>query len=192
MSSKRLVVLDEQDYKSLLDQAKCPRSKSSSTETQLSTDLVDKPDTLDYPSQREPVSRKSEEKETSQPLLREPEDFGTKETEKTSDEDDLLKSVPQVAHSEAKKLLQQLDKLESFDYDSATGEIKLDGVPLQKYDIFKLLAATSRKSAPNDLPVPLRLFLWRNKITKFRNRSIRLRPTEEWRSMFGSGDSTTE
>ena len=190
MSSKRLVVLDEQDYKSLVDQAKCRRKEPTAdekitSEKSTETEPVDKSET---PQPEEPPPEEAE----VEPPRKKPTESAVEKPKETTGDDNLLKSVPQVAYPEARELLELLDNLESFGYDAVSGEIKLDGVPLKKYDIFKLLAATSRKSAPNDLPVPLRLFLWKHRVTKFRNRNIRLRPSAEWESMFDSDGSTTK
>ena len=205
MSSQRLVVLDEQDYKNLIDQAKHPQLtvESPDTSSHQSESLVQGPEATNptTPESPSPIQLPAEaaQPEPGQapepvtdtdtpepPKFPEPTDKGPaadepKEVDKSPLEK-LLEKIPKSAHKKALNLLDRLSKLDSFGYDVNTGEIKLNGKPLKNYNLQKFLVATSKISASNDLPIPLRLFLHRNKITKFRNPNIRLRPTEKWTS----------
>ena len=162
MSSKRLVVLEESDYQDLLHPNKLVETKNTQTDKpEDSPDLSQDPDQPEEPSE-------------------EPEG----EPDEPDGDSAFLASVPKVAHQEAQNLLDRLKNLPSFDLDPESGEIKINGTKLDNYNIQRFLTATCTKSARDDIPVPLRLFLRKHDIRQFRNKRVRLPRAEKWKSQF--------
>ena len=185
MPSKRLVVLDEQDYKDLISQSKKPCEETSAE----SKSEVVEPEDLKESKEKEEDSPPKEttpepEKETSpEPPTESPPAPTTPEpVEKDSSPlDPFLEKVPKVAHPEALELLARLSKIPAFDHEA--GEIILGGKPVKNYSLKRFLATTCTKSANDNIPVPLRLFLRKNNIRKFRNKKIRLPPLATWENL---------
>ena len=183
MSSQRLVVLDEQDYKALLNRSKFPEPAPPTTSEPTPEPPKTPEPTSEPPKVPEPEPPKTPE---PRPEPKEP----TPDLDKSPLEE-LVAKIPKSGQRKALNLLDRLSKLDSFGYDVETGEIKLDGNPLKNYTLEKFLVATCKKSAPNTLPVPLRIFLRKHKFRNFHNPNIRLGPTAPWRSQYGSTASTT-
>ena len=208
MSSKRLVVLDEEDYKDLVERVKRPCLDQNEKDQQV-TKISTEPERLEEeirektpePIEEEtvlPPEPESEEPSTTEelnaPAVPEASDgpdvssgpagsHGPDGPASPSGEQKLLATLPKSAQKSAKGLLDKLNELDSFDFNLETGTITLNGEQLKNYNLEKLLAATCKKSAPNTLPVPLRLFLWRNGLRQFRNKTIRLVPKGKWTSL---------
>ena len=175
MSSKRLVVLEETDYQKLLHRDKPVETKDTQTEKLPDGDLPAPNGEPDEPG--EPNGEPNGEPE-------EPEDPNGEPNGEQVSSVDFLSSVPKVAQQEAQNLLARLGKLSSFNFDPESGEIKIDGKILNNYNVQKFLTTTCSKSARDDIPVPLRLFLRKHDIRLFRNKKIRLPRAEKWKSQF--------
>ena len=182
MSTKRLVVLDERDYKNLIDESKRCKTVQNQPEEKL-------PKEIDNPREPTPEPKAFEapppEFEEGHPIPTEVEPETTegspKEPEEKSELERLLQKVPKVAHQDALNLLERLSKLNSFDHES--GQIVLEGKPVDNYSLERFLSTTCTKSANDDIPVPLRLFLRKHNIRKFRNKKIKLPPLKPWKNL---------
>lgn len=192
-SKARLVVLDEEDYKSLLSKAsqKTPQTAAPEVEKGVEPETPVRPSTptpTPVPPTTPPASPPSPEKvhivdqNPSLPLETPSND--------QSPLQNLLKSVPTSGHQSALTLVKKLSDIDEFDYNPTNGDIHLEGEPLPDYNLGKLLNATCRKSARNDIPPKLLQFLKAHGLSKFRNKAIKM-PRPKWKSFFPSRSSTT-
>ena len=192
-STARLVVLDERDYQSLKERAQRPKSpeREPEKEPEKEPERVPSPvlteEPADQPQEEVPSGAPEEPKpaESEIPPPTEPEESEESELQK------LLAPIPQSGHQAALGLLKRLTSLPEFGFDPISGRVKLHGKPVENYTLQKLLLATSKKSAKNDLPQVLRTFLRERGIRKFRNSSIKLvSATKPWKSFHASYAST--
>ena len=206
MSTKRLVVLDEQDYLNLLENSKRlqqevpPPVNKPYNEEPAPAEYIDEPkepaehtvaaDTLSnkLPSPEpeptpEPLSKVDQEPDPEVEAAQGP------EPETKSKLQEVIEGLSRTIQQPALRLLKRLSKVDAFDFDG--GQLTLDGDPVEGYSLKELLVATCTKGAPNDLPLRVRTFLWKNKILKFRNPKIVLKAKQPWRSFPGSRRSTT-
>ena len=204
MSTKRLVVLDEQDYKNLIEQSKRPVVDIPQTPIPHPNPVVREISAEPEPQQESKEAEDSSKEEEREAETKEPEDTSKEEEpeqdkekkqtepEPSAEDSDpdhksalqtLIEELSPAIRQPALRLLKRLSKLEVIGFDS--GQLILDGEPLEGYSLKKFLVATCKKGAPNDLPLRLRLFLKRNKVFKFRNPKVVLTPKQPWRSMHG-------
>lgn len=182
MSSKRLVVLDEEDYQDLLTQAKrrCseeplqPTHEPEPKQTETTLQPVKEAEPKEHPKEATPEPSRETSPATERPVEQE---------DVESVLPDILSSLPKSAQKSAQTLFDKLVKLDSFGVDLETGAISLNGEPLNNYNLQKLLLATCKKSASNTLPIPLRVYLRKNGFTKFRNPLIKLNLKGRWKSL---------
>lgn len=200
-STARLVVLDERDYESLKEQARRVKSPDLVAEQEPAEEPEPPPkepaspdateEQLEEPTEEPPQPPLVEDLEPAEPLetptaqIPQP-----SQSEEETELQKLLKPLPLSGHQAALGLLKRLTSLPEFDFDPTTGQIKLNGRPVEGYALQKLLLATSKKSARNDLPQALRSFLQKNGIRKFRNSNIKLGPAKPWKSFHASAAST--
>ena len=191
MPSKRLVVLDEQDYQNLVAKSKLPQppvvsEPEAAPEAAKPRDPSPGRDPTPEPEPEEPKEPTPEPAPEPAPS---PEPPAEAEPETKSALQAVIEELSPTIQQPALRLLKRLSKIEGFGYDS--GQVTLDGKPVEGYSLKRFLVATCTKGATNDLPLRLRLFLSKNKVNKFRNPKIILKPKQPWRRFGGSASSTT-
>ena len=189
------MVLDERDYKNLIEESKkCktlpPKEPSPEPVAESPKEPADLPAIPPEAPKDSPAPEESEEPvephktppQREAPVEEDSPEVPPPPKELKSELEEVLEKVPRVAHQDALDLLDRLSKLTSFEQRS--GEICLDGRLVENYTLQRFLVATCDKRAEDDIPVPLRLFLRKNGIRKFRNKKIKLRPLKPWENLY--------
>ena len=91
--------------------------------------------------------------------------------------------LPPSFRRDGRLLLQKLDKARGLVIDDESGDITLNGQPLG-LTIKELLRTTCIPHYPPSLPLDLQVWLRRNKLLKFRNHLVKIRP--QWKSRYSS------